>query len=319
MHTYLNQLQHVLDHGIKKGDRTGVGTISCFGMHARYAMADGFPAVTTKRLVWKSMLSELLWFISGSNDIHKLKAMLKSNRLWDGNYEDYHSKARRVYKADGDMGRIYGVQWRAWQGYGKKKKEIEPDLDQTEIDFGVQWPEKKEVGAHPWRRLRDRHGNKVDQLQEAINLIQENPESRRILVDAWNAAEVTPYQVALPPCHVLFQFYVAEGKLSLQMYQRSCDMFLGVPLNIASYSVLLHMVAKITGLVPHEFIHVLGDAHIYLNHLDAVKEQLSRKPYPLPELRIKDRGQTEIDYFEMDDFELINYQHHDTIRAEMAV
>ena len=131
------------------------------------------------------------------------------------------------------------------------------------------------------------------------------------MVDAWNAAEISAQDVALPPCHNFFQFYVAEGKLSLQMYQRSCDMFLGVPLNIASYSVLLHMVAKITGLIPHEFIHVLGDAHIYLNHLDAVKEQLSRKPYPLPKLRIADRGQTEIDHFEMDDFELINYQHHD--------
>ena len=394
MHTYLNQLQHILDHGIKKDDRTGVGTISCFGLQARYNMADGFPAVTTKRLVWKSVLSELLWFISGSRDIKKLKKLLKSNRLWDGNngsYNDYHSRQKRedkIDKKDSDMGRIYGVQWRHWQGYGQKKNQREigfgvetkktQGLDQGEIDF-----DEEKVGPHSWRRLRDHHGHKIDQLQKAINLIrkfpksrrilvdtwnaaevtpyqnvdqfqkaidliQENPESRRILIDAWNAAgvdqlknaidliqensesrrilvdawnavEVTPYQVALPPCHVLFQFYVAEGKLSLQMYQRSCDMFLGVPLNIASYSVLLHMVAKITGLVPHEFIHVLGDAHIYLNHLDAVKEQLSRKPYPLPELRIKDRSQTEIDHFEMDDFELINYQHHDTIRAEMAV
>ena len=279
MHTYLNQLQYVLDHGIKKGDRTGVGTISCFGLHARYAMADGFPAVTTKRLVWKSMLSELLWFISGSDNIRDLKTYLKSNRLWDGNYEDYLNRLG-IDKNDGSMGRIYGVQWRRWKGA---------------------------------------NGKEVDQLQEAINLIRENPESRRIMVDAWNAAEIGSRDVALPPCHNFFQFYVAEGKLSLQMYQRSCDMFLGVPLNIASYSVLLHMVAKITDLVPHEFIHVLGDAHIYLNHLDAVKEQLSRKPYPLPKLRIKDRGQTEIDHFEMDDFELINYQHHDTISAEMAV
>ena len=279
MHTYLNQLQHVLDHGVKKGDRTGVGTISCFGLHARYAMADGFPAVTTKRLVWKSMLSELLWFISGSDNIYDLKTYLKSNRLWDGNYEDYLNRLG-IDKNDGSMGRIYGVQWRRWKGA---------------------------------------NGKVVDQLQEAINLIRENPESRRIMVDAWNAAETGSRDVALPPCHNFFQFYVAEGKLSLQMYQRSCDMFLGVPLNIASYSVLLHMVAKITGLVPHEFIHVLGDAHIYLNHLDAVKEQLSRKPYPLPELRIKDRGQTEIEDFEMVDFELINYQHHDTIRAKMAV
>ena len=279
MHTYLYQLQHVLDHGVKKGDRTGVGTISCFGLHARYAMADGFPAVTTKRLVWKSVLSELLWFISGSDNIYELKTYLKSNRLWDGNYEDYLNRLG-TDKNDGSMGRIYGVQWRRWKGA---------------------------------------NGKVVDQLQNAIDLIRENPESRRIMVNAWNAAEIGTLDVALPPCHNFFQFYVAEGTLSLQMYQRSCDMFLGVPLNIASYSVLLHMVAKITGLVPCEFIHVLGDAHIYLNHLDAVKKQLSRKPYPLPELRIKDRGQTEIDHFEMDDFELINYQHHDTIRAEMAV
>ena len=279
MYTYLDQLQHVLDHGVKKDDRTGVGTISCFGLHARYAMADGFPAVTTKRLVWKSLLSELLWFISGSDNIYDLKTYLKSNRLWDGNYEDYLNRLG-IDKNDGSMGRIYGVQWRRWKGA---------------------------------------NGKVVDQLQNAIDLIRENPESRRIMVNAWNAAEIGTRDVALPPCHNFFQFYVAEGKLSLQMYQRSCDMFLGVPLNIASYSVLLHMVAKITNLTPCEFIHVLGDAHIYLNHLDAVKEQLSRKPYPLPKLRIKDRGQTEIDHFEMDDFELINYQHHDTIRAEMAV
>lgn len=279
MRVYLDQLRYILDHGVKKNDRTGVGTISCFGLQARYAMADGFPAVTTKRLVWKSLLSELLWFVSGSDNIHDLKAHLKSNRLWDGNYADYLNRLG-LDANDGGMGRIYGVQWRHWQGA---------------------------------------NGKVVDQLQEAIDLIRHNPESRRILVNAWNAAEVSPQDVALPPCHNLFQFYVAEGKLSLQMYQRSCDMFLGVPLNIASYSTLLHMVAKITGLVPHEFIHVLGDAHIYLNHLDAVKAQLSRTPYPLPQLQIADRGQTEIDDFVMDDFELIDYQHHPTIRAEMAV
>lgn len=279
MHTYLDQLRYILDHGVEKSDRTGMGTISCFGLQARYAMADGFPAVTTKRLVWKSMLSELLWFVSGSDNIHDLKARLKSNRLWDGNYEDYLNRLGRDAN-DGGMGRIYGVQWRRWQGA---------------------------------------NGEVVDQLQEAVDLIRENPESRRILVNAWHAAEISPQKVALPPCHVLFQFYVAEGKLSLQMYQRSCDMFLGVPLNIASYSTLLHMVAKITGLVPHEFIHVLGDAHIYLDHLDAVKAQLSRTPYPLPQLRIADRGQTEIDHFVMDDFDLIDYQHHPTIRAKMAV
>ena len=279
MHTYLNQLQYVLDNGTKKTDRTGVGTLSCFGLHARYNMADGFPAVTTKRLVWKSMLSELLWFVSGSDNINDLKAMLKSNRLWDGNYNDYLDRMG-LEENDGSMGRIYGAQWRKWQGA---------------------------------------NGQIVDQLQDAVDLIKDHPDSRRILVNAWNAAEIDLRAVALPPCHNFFQFYVSGNKLSLQMYQRSCDMFLGVPLNIASYAVLLTMMAKITGLVPHEFIHTLGDAHIYLNHLDAVKEQLSREPYPMPQLRIKDRGQTTINDFAMTDFELIDYRHHAPIKAIMAV
>ena len=279
MQAYLDQLRYVLENGIQKTDRTGVGTLSCFGLQARYKMADGFPAVTTKRLVWKSLLSELLWFISGSDNIRDLKAHLKSNRLWDGNYEDYLQR-QSLSENDGSMGRIYGVQWRHWQGAD---------------------------------------GSPVDQLQDAIDLIQNNPESRRILVNAWNAAEIGSQEVALPPCHSFFQFYVAQDKLSLQMYQRSCDMFLGVPLNIASYSTLLHMVAQITDLVPHEFIHVLGDAHIYLNHIDAVEEQLSRTPYALPELQVRNRNQQTIDDFEMDDFELVNYTHHPTIKAVMAV
>lgn len=279
MRQYLDQLRYVRDHGVRKEDRTGVGTLSCFGLHARYEMADGFPAVTTKRLVWKSMVSELLWFISGSDNIRDLKALLKSNRLWDGNYEDYLRRLG-LPENDGSMGRIYGVQWRRWQGA---------------------------------------NGQVVDQLQEAIDQIRSNPSSRRILVNAWNAAEVGPKDVALPPCHSFFQFYVADGTLSLQMYQRSCDMFLGVPLNIASYSLLLHMVARITGLVPGVFIHALGDAHIYLSHLSAVEEQLSRAPHSLPELQIKDRGQSEIGDFQLDDFELINYRHHPPIQAAMAV
>ena len=304
MHTYLDQLRYILDRGVQKNDRTGVGTISCFGLQARYAMADGFPAVTTKRLVWKSMLSELLWFVLGSNNIRELKRLLKSNRLWDGNYEDYLNRLG-LDANDGDMGRICGDQ-------------LNKDAVQMEINFKNEGGMGRIYGVQ-WRHWRGANGKVIDQLRKAINLIRENPESRRILVNAWNAAEISPRDVALPPCHVLFQFYVAEGNLSLQMYQRSGDMFLGVPLNIASYSTLLHMVAKITGLVPHEFIHVLGDAHIYLDHLDAVKTQLSRTPYPLPQLRIADRGQTEIDDFEMDDFELVNYQHHPTIRAKMAV
>ena len=278
MRLYLDQLQHVLDHGVEKSDRTGVGTLSTFGLQARYDLTGGFPAVTTKKLVWKSLLSELLWFVSGSNNINDLKAIYKHNKLWDGNYNDYLER-RGLAENDGEMGRIYGAQWRAWRG-----------ADQT-----------------------------VDQLQEAIDLIRENPGSRRILVSAWNAAEVGSEVVALPPCHSFFQFYVAEGRLSLQMYQRSCDMFLGVPLNIASYSVLLCMVARITNLEPYEFIHSLGDSHIYLNHLDAVRAQLERDPLPLPELRIVDRGQETIDDFVFDDFELVNYQSHEAIKAVMAV
>lgn len=278
MHAYLDQLRTVREHGVRKEDRTGIGTLSAFGFQARYDVGETFPAVTTKKLVWKSMLSELLWFVSGSDNINDLKSIYPHNKLWDGNYEDY-LKRLDLEQNDGSMGRIYGAQWRVWKGNGKV----------------------------------------VDQLQEAIDLIRHNPGSRRIIVNAWNAAEIDPADVALPPCHTFFQFYVAGDRLSLQMYQRSCDMFLGVPLNIASYAVLLHMVARVTDLQPGEFVHTLGDAHIYLNHLDAVDEQLSRDPMPRPSLDIADRGQRAIDDFLFDDFELVNYQSHPAIRAEMAV
>jgi len=278
LQTYLDQLRTILDHGVTKSDRTGVGTISWFGLQARYDMADGFPAVTTKKLVWKSMVSELLWFITGSNNITDLKDIYRYNKLWDANYEDF--VARRAAVDDGDMGRVYGVQWRRW------------------------------LGAD---------GNEVDQLAEAIELIRHNPDSRRIIVNAWNPAEASPDDVALPPCHSFFQFYVANGRLSLQMYQRSADMFLGVPLNIASYSLLLHMIARITDLEPGEFIHSIGDAHIYLNAVDQVREQLERAPLPLPQLVIADRGQASIDDFVMDDFELEGYESHPALKAAMAV
>jgi len=279
MRTYLDQLQHILDHGTVRGDRTGVGTISTFGMQARYNMADGFPAVTTKRLAWKVMSSELIWFISGSTNINDLKAVYAHNKIWDANYEDY-VKRLGLDTSDGDMGRVYGSQWRAWRT---------PD------------------------------GRKIDQLQEAIDMIRHNPESRRIIVNAWNPGEAAPDQVALPPCHTFFQFYVADGRLSLHMYQRSADMFLGVPFNIASYSLLLHMIAKITDLVPHEFVHTIGDAHIYLDAVEQVREQLSREPLPRPALHIEERGQRDIDDFVMSDFSLLDYQCHDAIKAKMAV
>ena len=279
MKQYHEHLRQILETGVKRGDRTGVGTLSCFGLQARYDMADGFPAVTSKKLVWKSMLSELLWFISGSGNINDLKTVYKHNKLWDLNYQDF-LKRHDIEDNDGSMGRIYGTQWRSWQSPG---------------------------------------GRTVDQLQEAIDLIRDNPESRRIIVNAWNPAEIDPLAVALPPCHAFFQFYVADGRLSMQMYQRSADMFLGVPLNIASYALLLHMVAKITGLLPHEFVHTLGDAHVYLDAVDQCHEQLSREPRPLPTLQIEDRGQQQIDDFDMGDFELLNYDPHPSIKAAIAV
>jgi len=278
MQAYLNQLRTILEQGETREDRTGVGTISCFGQHARYRMSDGFPAVTTKKLAWKLVVSELLWFISGSSNINDLRAIYPQNRIWDANYADYLQRIG-VDSNNGDMGKVYGVQWRSWQ---------------------------------------TPHGE-IDQLQQAIDLIKQNPDSRRIIVNAWNPAEADPMNVALPPCHSFFQFYVANGKLSLQMYQRSADMFLGVPFNIASYSLLLHMIAKLTGLVAHEFIHTIGDSHIYLDAVDQSRLQLERQPLQLPTLSIKDRGQKTIDDFVLDDFELMNYQYHDAIKARMAV
>ncbi|MCA9385096.1 thymidylate synthase [Candidatus Dojkabacteria bacterium] len=273
MKQYLDALQFVLENGVKKEDRTGVGTISVFGMQQRYDLSKGFPAVTTKKLFFKGVKGELLWFISGSGDNKKLNDM--GIHIWDGNAEADYWKPKA--KFEGDLGRVYGVQWRKWQ---------RPD------------------------------GTTVDQLAEIIERIKNKPDDRRLIVSAWNPGELD--QMALPPCHVMFQFYVAEGKLSLQMYQRSCDMFLGVPFNIASYSLLLHMIAQVTNLEVGEFIHVLGDAHIYLNHVDQVKEQLSRDPYPLPKLELNPEV-TDINEFTMSDIALKDYKAHPSIKAEMAV
>jgi len=278
MKKYLNQLEKVLAEGTEQTDRTGVGTKSVFGLQERYKMSDGFPAVTTKKLAWKVMVSELLWFISGSSNLNDLKAIYSENRIWDANYGDYSERTGN--KIVGEMGRIYGCQWRKWN---------------------------------------TAEGKTVDQLQDAIDLIRENPDSRRIIVNSWNPGEIGPEQVALPPCHSFFQFYVSNKKLSLHMYQRSADMFLGVPFNIASYSLLLHMVAMITNLDPHEFIHTIGDAHVYLNAIDQVKLQLKREPKRLPELYIQERKQREIDDFLLEDFHLKEYKHHEPISAKMAV
>ena len=275
---YLDQLQYILDHGSKRGDRTGVGTISCFGLSARYNMAGGFPAVTTKKLAWKAMSSELLWFISGSTNIRDLKKIYADNKIWDANYQDY-LKRLGLDTNDGDMGRVYGSQWRAWQSGD---------------------------------------GRQIDQLQDAIEVIRHNPESRRIIVNAWNPGEASPDQVALPPCHSFFQFYVAEGGLSCQLYQRSADVFLGVPFNIASYALLTMMVAKVCDLRPMEFVHTFGDLHLYANHVDQAKLQLSREPRDPPRMLIHGE-QEEITDFSFEDFELVDYDPHPAIKAPIAV
>jgi thymidylate synthase len=281
MEQYLNALKKILDKGVGKKDRTGTGTKALFGMQLRFNMKGGFPAVTTKKLPWKSVVSELLWFIEGSSDERRLAEILHNSRdkdkktIWAANAQADYWKPKSRF--DGDLGRIYGVQWRKW----KTPK-----------------------------------GMEIDQLADAIKLIKEEPYSRRMIVTAWNPGELD--KMALPPCHAFFQFFVADNKLSLQMYQRSCDMFLGVPFNIASYSLLLNMVAQVTGLEAYEFVHTLGDCHIYNNHVPQVKEQLARKPLPLPQLRLNPSIKS-IDGFKMEDIELLNYQHHPAIKAPMAV
>ncbi|KHO46094.1 MAG: thymidylate synthase [archaeon GW2011_AR3] len=281
MKQYLDALKQVLEHGTDRKDRTGVGTRAIFGMQLRFRMEDGFPAMTTKKLAWNSVVSELLWFIEGSNDERRLAEILYGTRdnskktIWTANGEANYWKPKAGF--EGDLGRVYGVQWRRWKSPS---------------------------------------GKEIDQLSEAIRMIKENPTSRRIIVNAWNPGELD--MMALPPCHAFFQFFVAGGRLSLQMYQRSCDMFLGVPFNIASYSLLLHMVAQSTGLKAGDFVHVLGDAHIYHNHFEQVREQLARTPFPLPGLWLNPEIR-DIYKFAMKDIRLDNYQSHPSIKAPMAV
>lgn len=264
MRQYLDLIGRVLNEGVRKEDRTGTGTISVFGHQMRFDMADGFPLLTTKKLHLKSIIHELLWFIKGDTNIKYL--VDNGVTIWN-EWAD----------ASGDLGPIYGHQWRSW-----------PDYD----------------------------GGTIDQLHEAIETIKHNPDSRRIIVSAWNVAEID--KMALPPCHAFFQFYVADGKLSLQLYQRSADIFLGVPFNIASYALLLKMVAQVTGLQAGTFVHTLGDAHIYLNHLDQVRLQLTREPRALPEMHLNP-GIRHIEDFRYEDFSLSGYDPHPHIKGIVAV
>lgn len=264
MKQYHDLMQHVLDHGAKKEDRTGTGTLSVFGYQMRFDLSEGFPLVTTKKLHLRSIIHELLWFLKGDTNIKYLKDNGVS--IWDEWADE-----------NGELGPVYGYQWRSW-----------PTPD----------------------------GGSIDQISNLVNMIKKNPDSRRLIVSAWNVANVD--QMALPPCHCLFQFYVADGKLSCQLYQRSADIFLGVPFNIASYALLTLMIAQVCGLKPGEFIHSFGDAHLYLNHLEQTKLQLSREFKPLPEMKINPEV-TDLFDFKFEDFELLNYDPHPHIKAAVAV
>jgi thymidylate synthase len=264
MQQYLDLMSHVLAKGTHKSDRTGTGTVSVFGHQMRFDLQEGFPVVTTKKLHLKSIIIELLWFLQGSTNNNWLKE--RGVSIWD-----------EWAKEDGELGPIYGYQWRSWPSP---------------------------------------NGEHVDQISQLMDQIKNNPDSRRLIVSAWNVAEIP--RMALPPCHAFFQFYVADGKLSCQLYQRSADIFLGVPFNIASYALLTHMIAQQTGLTPGEFIWTGGDCHLYSNHMEQVKLQLSRQPLPLPKLNIRRKPASIFDY-EYEDFELIGYQHHDAIKAPVAI
>jgi thymidylate synthase len=298
LENYHQALDQILYNGKDKLDRTGVGTRSVFGMQMRFDLRLGFPAITTKKLAWKSVVSELLWFLEGSGDERRLAEILhgtrdeSKNTIWTANAEADYWKPKAAY--EGDLGRVYGVQWRHWRKYAEQK-----DMGEAHLG-GV-------------RVAADRH--EVDQIQQLIDGIKRDPGGRRHILTAWNPAELD--QMALPPCHVMSQFDVTAGHLSCQLYQRSCDMFLGVPFNIASYSLLTHIIAKECGLKVGDFIWTGGDCHIYTNHFDAVREQLSRDHRALPRLFISvDKN---LNNYTVDDFVLDSYNPHPAIKANMAV
>jgi thymidylate synthase len=304
MNTYHTALRDVLETGTRRDDRTGIGTISKFGMQQRYDLSIGFPAVTTKKLAWKSVVGELLWMIEGSGDERRLAEITHGTRdgvvtIWTPNALAPYWKSKA--KFEGDLGRVYGVQWRHWRTV--KQRETNGTFKDS---FGSTY---RRVGNNIEVR-------EVDQLKSLIEGIKADPYGRRHILTAWNPGELD--QMALPPCHCFAQFYVADGKLSCQMYQRSCDMFLGIPFNIASYSLLTHMIAHVCKLGVGEFVHVLGDAHIYLDHVEQVKEQLQREPLPAPQLWLNPEI-TDITKFTMADIKLENYVSHNVIKAKMAV
>lgn len=304
MKQYHDLLQDILINGEEKDDRTGVGTISVFARQLRFDLTKGFPAVTTKKLAWKSVVSELLWFLEGSNDERRLAEILygrpdsERSTIWTGNATaDYWTPKA---KFSGDLGRVYGVQWRHW----RRGPNVTADDVVHQDEFGAWFTTPIEIM------------NDIDQIANLIEGLKTDPNGRRHILSAWNVGELD--QMALPPCHVMSQFYVSNGKLSCHMYQRSVDVFLGLPFNIASYALLTHMIAQVCDLGVGELIISTGDTHIYKNHVDQVNEQLSREEYPLPALSINPEIK-DIDKFSMDDIMLVDYECHASIKAEMAV
>jgi thymidylate synthase len=287
---YLNALKEILAKGEDRPDRTGTGTRSIFGLQMRFDLTEGFPAITTKKLAWKACVSELLWFIEGSGDENRLREILHGERysekktIWSDNATAPYWVEKRLQRHAGDLGRVYGVQWRRWR--------------------------------KPLVRVNKVVLQNHDQLLELISGIKDDPYSRRHIISAWNPGELD--LMALPPCHMMAQFYVSNGKLSCQMYQRSADMFLGAPFNIASYALFTHMIAQVCNLEVGDLIITIGDAHIYDNHVEQVKEQLKRKPLPLPTLQLNPEVEVITD-FEMTDVELVGYTSHEAIKAPMAI
>jgi thymidylate synthase len=294
MKQYRDLLKKILEYGQDSDDRTGVGTISLFGPQMEFDLQEGFPAVTTKKLAWKAVVSELLWFIEGSDDERRLREILHESldkeTIWTENAEAEYWKPKARF--NGDVGRIYGVQWRSWKTY----EEVP--------NYGNRGGFTSEIRE-----------NQIDQLSNLIGQIKTNPDSRRLVLTAWNPGELD--QMALPPCHVMSQFRVQKGYLHCKMYQRSADAFLGVPFNIASYALLTHMIAAVCNLKPGRLIITIGDAHIYNNHISQVHELLAREPYPLPLLSLNNRES--IDEFSMEDIFLIGYKSHPALKAPMAV
>lgn len=293
MKQYLDFLQYILDHGTRKDDRTGTGTVSAFGYQMRFPLAEGFPLLTTKKIHLKSIIHELLWFIAGDTNIRYL--VQNGVRIWN----DWPFAAFQ----------------KSPEYRGETMEEFVSKIASDDV-FAARWGDLGPVYGKQWRAFGGKDGETVDQLKRVVEEIRSHPESRRLIVSSWNPPLID--QMALPPCHTLFQFYVSEGKLSCQLYQRSADAFLGVPFNIASYALLTLMVAHVCGLEPGDFVHTFGDFHIYLNHLDAVREQLSRTPRPLPRMTFRRKAES-LEDFRYEDFELTGYDPYPAIKGKVAV